>query len=115
MPPNYVMATVLRPAGLPDCTNGGLSATSDRVCVLAPYASVPDGVNPSICLRLVRPGTAHYVLEPVVAKPSGRVGWMAGGNFAVGSGAAWRDLTGARAPLPIHDRSETRAAYDSMD
>ena len=119
---------VLRPADFPDCTNGGVSASHDRVYVVCPDG--PDEFDlddaPAGLLRLeIREvfGTKAACLVPVGEAPHDRpIGPMAGGNYATTSdsrlgrlvaremGAEYRFMT----CLPIHDRYETPEMYEAL-
>ena len=85
---------VLRPAGFPDCTNGGASAAFDRIKVI-----VDDGLTtevdlddaPADLFRLDVVSIGPYKgahLVPV-RQPRGMVGPMAGGNYATTSDSRW--------------------------
>lgn len=120
---------VLRDASFPDCTNGGASATYDRIDVICDEGFTktydPDDA-PRDLFRLEvgsiggQP-TAHLV--PVRRREQGMVGPMAGGNYATISDSRWaRFVARQLGPefrfvatcLPIHDRYETPEMYEAL-
>ena len=95
-----------------DCTNGGISSKHDQFVLTGPGIEgpfIPDARAPE--LRLVRRdiGGEYLSCEPV-ARPAGKVGPMFGGNFIHTSDSRFP----SKYPIPVHDRFDTQADYDSL-
>ena len=110
----HVKVDVYVSKSLPDCTNGGLTSkieTAELFCDCgkedAAAWCAENGKDPSKQLILVRRklfgGNADYA-EPLM-KEDGRWG-MHGGNFIYTCDGRFREYTGSRLPLPVHDRFE---------
>lgn len=102
--------------GNEDCTNHGLSSKADRLplIVLESGESSKDaiqqikdeGKDPDRYLLLVRRTLWNENADYI--KPLTEERWvMMGGNFAYTSDSRFREYTGSRCPLPIHDRCES--------
>lgn len=112
---NIISVSIYR-NGDDDCTNHGLSSKADRLPLVvlefgessadAIQKLKDEGKDPDRYLLLVRRTlwgeTADYI------KPLTEDRWvMMGGNFAYTSDSRFREFTGSRCPLPIHDRVES--------
>jgi len=106
---------------LGDGTNGGVSSTPIRACVVnIPGPFEPDDRHPA--LILIDRGRYGKVLYPAHKKdgrwtqltPSDKVGPMFGGNFAYSSDSRFGDAVGFYGAVPIHDRFETQKEYDFL-
>ena len=103
-----------------DCTNGGASAKSNRFILVDKAIDGPFEVEENdIYLVVVRRqlfGEEYLHLEPRINNKAltsaGHIGAMFGGNFAYTSDSRFSALS--KRPLPIHDRSESQAMYNSM-
>jgi hypothetical protein len=107
--------TILR---LPyDCTNGGVSSKHDKLLVIGAGDAAPhDAAYPVMVLTQHAPGQVS--LRPLHDEP-GRVGPMAGGNYAAGDKAfnqAVEKLLGAKfyGAVAIHDRFESQELADQL-
>ncbi len=99
-----------------DCTNNGLSSKADDLPLVvlefgessadAIQKLKDEGKDPNRYLLLVRRVLWNEPADYI--KPLTENRWvMMGGNFAYTCDGRFRDLTGSRCPLPIHDRVET--------
>ena len=104
--------STLRNADLGNCTNGGVSAKYNSFILTG--EGVPEIFKPgNDCpeLKLVyRPGINYYHAEPVEGRWENSIGWMFGGNYITSSDSRFPN----RYPIPIHDRQETQAQYDTL-
>lgn len=99
--------------------NGGLSAQVQRVTIVG--LDVPEDCRiaapskdaPAVVLGETAPG--YRVLRPAGGRLPGTVGWMASGAYVHSSDSRWRDVAGTKLPLPLHDRTETVADYNTTD
>ena len=103
------MVGVLRRAGS-DCSNGGVSATSEYLVVLhenAPELAPPTDETPAMEL-VEREGWSHPYLRPFLRPVKKRPGgfYSFGGNFAYSSDSRFEKLNPLGLPIPIHDRWE---------
>lgn len=95
-------------SSLGDCTNGGISASGDTLYILSEKKGVyePKDIRECVCVE------RHEVIgEPYIScRPAycSRRWYMAGGNFLYTSDNRFREITGSRYPIPIHDRYEER-------
>lgn len=100
-----LLVSVYRNAEIGDCTNGGLSAKHDALCVVnmeGPFE--PSEKYPAF--ELVPSAVSGYHLEPV-DKPEGMCGPMCGGNLASTSDSRFRAGGNRLDALRIHDRFES--------
>lgn len=97
---------------LGDCTAGGISSQGHDFQVFAPHLSfaqvvnhcIEEGINLLQALKLVcRENPDHIHAEPVIMRGKH---YMAGGNFIYTSDSRFKELTGIRYPVSIHDRTE---------
>lgn len=107
---------VLRAPAHGDCTNGGVSARADKLCVvnipgpfeptddMPPVMLVDGPLNTKRLVPAVRVGDTGW-MEGDPDGPSGRVGQMAGGNFATSSDSRWSAAVGFYGAVAIHDRT----------
>lgn len=66
-------------------------------------------------IPLVIKSRGNYIYaEPDLPVPIGHVGYMFGGTYACTSDSRFNETFGHSYPIPIHDRTETQAGYDSM-
>ncbi len=99
-----------------DYSNGGVTAGEQRVLVIGPGEPAPDSSDLPVLRLKKRGGMFGPVLQPVdpgLQDPSRMVGPMMGGCYAMPAGGItqWERLTGATAPVAIHDRYETAEEY----
>ncbi len=108
---DYLTTYVLRDA-LGDCTNGGVSSRSNTLELFAPHLSfaqvanycLENGIDVNSVVKLVYRENFDYIhAEPIVDR--GRW-YMFGGNYLKTSDSRFKDLTGIRYPVPVHDRTE---------
>lgn len=108
---DYLTTYVLRDA-LGDCTNGGVSSRSDSLELFAPHLSfaqvasycLENGIDVNKAVRLVYRENLDYVhAEPIVDRGKW---YMFGGNYLKTSDSRFKNLTGIRYPVPVHDRTE---------
>ena len=108
---DYLTTYVLRDA-LGDCTNGGVSSRSNTLELFAPHLScaqvanycLENGIDVNSVVKLVYRENLDYIhAEPIVDR--GRW-YMFGGNYLKTSDSRFKDLTGIRYPVPVHDRTE---------
>lgn len=89
-----------------DCTNGGISSKYRELYILSEQGGAFEPEDIRECVRL----ECREIMgeECVNAKPVylPNCWYMAGGNFLYTSNAQFRDITGKRYPIPIHDRHE---------
>lgn len=105
---------VYRAAGA-DCTNGGISARAKGlVMVVYEKGEQPKPSDGDVMfVRRALFGRRADYLRPIGAVNPNCVGWMMGGNFGYSCDSRFHEYTGSDQPLPIHDRQETQAEYDS--
>lgn len=94
-------------SGLGDCTNGGISSTRKELYILGsdgPFE--PSDIRE--CVTVERKEVCGQ--EYLNAKPAyfPRRWYMMGGNFLYTSDSRYREYTGMKYPIPIHDRHEGR-------
>ena len=112
-------AYVFKSATFGDSSNGGVSASHDKVFVVGsdsvPLESYIDG-SPYPVVRLTRNTFGDVVAQPVAARPAGAVGPMFGGAFIHTSDSRFSKATGVYGAIPLHDRYETaeQHAYNSV-
>jgi len=98
-----------------DCTNGGITAKVDRIILVGEgIPEVFEVKENAIYLKLVRRdlwGKEYLHAEPV-GQTKKDIGDMAGGNFIYSSDSRFRKINAY--PIPVHDRSETQAEYDTL-
>ena len=108
---DYLTTYVLRDE-LGDCTNGGVSSRSNTLELFAPHLScaqvanycLENGIDVNSVVKLVYRENLDYIhAEPIVDR--GRW-YMFGGNYLKTSESRFKDLTGMRYPVPVHDRTE---------
>ena len=115
-------ASVFREAGLPDCSNGGISARVDRVVVVAvlDYLSkrlpeVHTVRGPSTagddCPAVALVMHSHFGRGvSVSAQPYGEgvplTGWMSGGTYIATSDERFGEASGFYGAVALHDRRE---------
>lgn len=102
---DYLTTYVLRDV-LGDCTNGGVSSRSDSLELFAQVADycLENGIDVNKAVKLVYQANYNYVhAEPIVDKGKW---YMFGGNYLKTSDSRFKDLTGVRYPVPVHDRTE---------
>ena len=103
--------------GLGDSTNGGATATADKVVVHHP--DLPQQFAPhNNCPGLVL--VKGYGDRKWMAVPADQDGnpvdppgtpWMFGGNYIGTSDSRWTQLVGDPGMVPVHDRTETWNQY----
>lgn len=95
---------------LGDCTSGGLTSQSDQFEVFAAnlsFAQVADyclqkQMDIKKVLKLVR--RENYIhAEPIIDRHKW---YMVGGNYIHTCDSRFKELTGIRYPVPVHDRTE---------
>ncbi|MVP02097.1 hypothetical protein [Paenibacillus lutrae] len=94
-----------------DSTNGGVSGKHNSFILVGenvPRACTVSERNPALQLRS---HYGHLIAVPVHAPDSGYVGWMFGGNFIYSSVSGFPNPY----PIPVHDRQEGKAFYNSHD
>ena len=108
-----MLVSIYRNAEIRDCTNGGISSRVNKAVltgdgipgIFEPHPDAPE-------LKLIyRPNIDYYHAEPVEGKNPKLVGWMAGGNYCFTSDSRLTAIN--HYPIPIHDRQETQADYNS--
>lgn len=108
-----------------DCTNGGVTSRHNTVTLFwectreeAVDYCKEHGIDVDACLWL-QPrelwGEDHSYARPLVHQP-GKVGPMFGGNFVYTCDGRLYKTGGMRTaqPIPVHDRYETPAEYDTL-
>ena len=119
-----------------DCTNGGISASTNTLNLLMSDDERPQPVvrygndeieyfraqakrrsdhDPEHDVFVVKrhlSGRDYYHIEPIEPVRSGCVGYMAGGNLAYTSDHRFRSRFDYA--LPIHDRQETHELYEVL-
>lgn len=108
-----LILNVYRDASGVDCTNGGVTATCNRICVI----NVDGPFRPAFCQPAfeldIRGGGP--VLVPVAGGGAGMIGPMFGGNYATTSDARLREAVGDfNGAIPVFDRYETAEQYDAL-
>lgn len=105
---------VYRCSRLEDCTNGGVSASSDRLLLICEDGFVDAKTDDPTLLRLVKRefgGGTYLHAEPVNPDRGEKVlGPMFGGNYVSTSDSRFP----SDYPIPVHDRYETREQYDLL-
>lgn len=108
---DYLTTYVLRDA-LGDCTNGGVSSRSYTLELFVPHLSfaqvadycLENDIDVNKVVKLVYRENLDYIhAEPIVNRGKW---YMFGGNYLKSSDSRFKDLTGIRYPVPIHDRTE---------
>jgi len=99
-----LMVSVLKPAGFPDCTMGGVSSKSDNLILVGDdiveiFEARPE--MPAVYLVNREIGGKPFVHAEPVDNPTKR-GFMAGGNFIYTSDSRFP----SQYPISIHDRQE---------
>ena len=91
---------------------GGVSSRSNTLELFAPHLScaqvanycLENGIDVNSVVKLVYRENLDYIhAEPIVDR--GRW-YMFGGNYLKTSDSRFKDLTGIRYPVPVHDRTE---------
>lgn len=97
---------------LGDCTAGGVSSRVHDFQVFAPSLSfaqvvnhcIEEGIDLHRVLKLVYRENLDYIhAEPVIMRGKH---YMSGGNFIYTTDSRFKELTGIRYPVSIHDRTE---------
>lgn len=105
---------VYRSPRLGDCTNGGISASSDRLLLICEDGFVDAKTDDPTLLRLVKRefgGGVYLHAEPVNPDRGEKVlGPMFGGNYVSTSDSRFP----SDYPIPVHDRYETQEQYDLL-
>lgn len=108
---DYLTTYVLRNT-LGDCTNGGVSSCLDTLELFAPHLSfaqvanhcLENGIDVNKAVKLVYRENLDYIhAEPIIDRGKW---YMFGGNYLKTSDSRFKDLTGIRYPVPVHDRTE---------
>jgi len=100
-----MLVHILRPAGWPDCSNGGISSKVDKAILTGyglPELSEPDNDAPE--LRVIKRnigGKTYWHCEPT-NKPGAWL--MDGGNFVYSHDSRYHAICDY--PIAIHDRQE---------
>lgn len=109
---NFYVETCLRGYvyrdGLGDCTNGGISSTRQELYILSqgkgPFE--PEDIRDCVYIEWRELAGEQYVnCKPAYFR---RHWYMAGGNFLYTSDSRFREVTGSKYPISIHDRYEGR-------
>jgi len=101
-----------------DCTNGGISAKENNLLVIHPEGFVPITEDNLHQVVIIQNRLCGKSLVPVVRNPihtNGQrksVGPCFGGNFAYSCDSRFHELS--QYPLPIHDRWDTEADFESL-
>lgn len=108
---------VLRPAGMGDCTNGGVSSKFDHLILTGPgipgiFEPTPNCPEVRLCVEWPMAGLRRVCARPVGTDGKVEEGggcWMFGGNFVYSSDARFPEFgdAGDHFPIPLHDRCET--------
>ena len=97
---------------LGDCTADGVTSKLDKMVLLdvpnTPFEPKDDQSDALVLVKRELFGKEYIHAEPVHKKP-GMVGPMFGGNFIYSSDSRFP----SKYPIPVHDRFETQAHYDS--
>lgn len=102
-----------------DYSNGGVSSRFDEVTLVGPEFTGPfEPTESAPPLRLVKrvlgSGRVLFHFEPL-AKPLGAVGPMFGGAYVASSDSRFTEaVEGMYGAVPLHDRFETPAQYESL-
>lgn len=92
--------------GMGDCTNGGISANRRELYILSktkgPFE--PQDIRECVYIEWQESKGEEYI----DCKPAYFPGrwYMAGGNFLYSTDSRFREITGSKYPIPIHDRRE---------
>ena len=95
-------------SGLGDCTNGGISAHRRDLYILGktkgPFE--PEDIRECVYIEWREVSGSEYIdCKPLYFR---RRWYMMGGNFLYTSDSRFREITGSKYPIPIHDRYEGR-------
>jgi hypothetical protein len=98
-----------------DCTNGGVTAKSERVILVPIGADVPTDSKLPVLKVVCRyfGGLSYLHAEPVTPVGKNLIGYMAGGNFVYSCDSRFRTWV-SQYPISVHDRVETQAQYNSL-
>lgn len=103
-----LMAGVYRDNRIGDCTNGGISANADGLCILSANKGPCEPEDIRQCVRVERRelyGGQNVHCRPVYFS---KRRYMMGGNFLYTPDCRFREFAGSDYPIPIHDRYEAR-------
>ena len=95
-------------SGIGDCTNGGISSTRQQLYILANKKGPIEPEDIRDCVYIERRnvcGEQYIDCKPVYFR---RRWYMAGGNFLYTSDSRFKEITGSKYPISIHDRYEGR-------
>ncbi len=101
-------ARVYRDNGLGDCTNNGISAHASKLYILAEQkgSSEPEDIRQCVYIERREVSGGQYIgCKPVYCR---KRWYMAGGNFLYTPDSRFKEITGSKYPIPIHDRYEGR-------
>lgn len=94
--------------GLGDCTNGGISSSRRELYILSKQKgpSEPEDIRDCVYVEWREVTGEQYIdCKPAYFR---RRWYMAGGNFLYTSDSRFREITGSKYPISIHDRYEGR-------
>lgn len=95
-------------SGLGDGTNGGISSERRELYILSKQKGPFEPEDIRECVYIERrevAGEAYINCRPIYFR---RHWYMAGGNFLYTSDSRFKEITGSRYPISIHDRYEGR-------
>lgn len=104
---------ILESKWIGNCSNGGISSKHKAVVLVdakGPFDPAPDMPAVKLVHRVIF-GKPYVHAEPLEDPPTGTIGWMAGGCFIESCDGRFPSSY----PIPLHDRCESQALYDSMD
>jgi hypothetical protein len=110
-----IRADIYRARTNNDGSNGGLSSRVDQVTIIdgridGPFEPSDDAPAVRLVERMLN-GAPYYHLEPF-DRPEGKLGPMMGGTYVATPDSRLRRIAPSGV-LPLHDRFETQAEYDS--
>ena len=91
-----------------DCTNGGISSAKTRLYIISKMKGPFEANDIRECVYVERKnvcGEDYIDCKPLYFQ---RRWYMAGGNFLYTSDSRFREITGSKYPISIHDRYEGR-------
>lgn len=98
-----------------DCTGGGITGKLDQMVLVGvdgPFQVKDDEPYLELVRRNLFGGEYLHAEPRNVGDKSNLVGPMFGGNFVYTSDSRFNAVS--KYPIPVHDRWETRQAYDSL-